>query len=62
MVGSAPCFAHQRDMAAMKRAHGRHQRDRAAPFAPGAAKHGHRSPKRIDLTDYLHGSPASDTG
>jgi hypothetical protein len=49
-------------VAAVKRTHGRHQRDRAAAITAGAAERGHRSPKRIDLTDYLHGSPASDTG
>jgi hypothetical protein len=44
-------------MAGMERAHGRHQGDRAA----ATAKRCHGSPKRIDITDYLHGFTASDT-
>jgi hypothetical protein len=44
-------------MPRVERAHGWNQSDRPAV----AAKRGHGSPKRINVTDYLHGFTASDT-
>jgi hypothetical protein len=57
MIPDPPPLPCERQVAGMKRPHGRHEGNLAAV----AAKRGDGSPKRIDLTDYLHGCTASDT-
>jgi hypothetical protein len=58
MVGLTLRLPDKRHMAGVQRAHRGHQGDTAAP----AAKGGYGAPKRIQLTDYLHGLAGSDTG